>query len=50
MKLVLTVLVLLLTKTLWGQTVYTGFVGKYPIELVMEIYADGAARAIYTYT
>lgn len=49
-KSVLTILLLFLAKTLWAQTVYTGFIGKYPIELVTEIYSDGVARAIYTYT
>ena len=48
---VLTILLLLLPQVLLGQTVYTGFVGKYPIELItQERYSDGLVRAIYTYT
>ncbi len=35
---------------LFGQTSYTGFIDKYPIELVTYIYSDGDARAIYAYS
>ncbi|HMI79407.1 MAG TPA: hypothetical protein VK484_11475 [Ferruginibacter sp.] len=35
---------------LFGQAGYSGFIGKYPIELVTHIYSDGIARAIYAYT
>ena len=34
----------------FAQTSYTGFIDKYPIELVTDIYSDGVGRAIYTYT
>ncbi len=40
----------LLTFNVFGQTKYTGFIDKYPIELVTYIYSDGDARAIYTYS
>ena len=40
----------LLTFNLFGQTNYTGFIDKYPIELVTYIYSDGVTRAIYTYS
>ncbi|NDV78331.1 hypothetical protein D0T57_05020 [Dysgonomonas sp. 511] len=34
-----------------GQTVYTGYVDKHPVELVIStIYSDGDARAIYAYS
>lgn len=35
---------------LFSQTSYTGFIDKYPIELVTDIYSDGDARAIYAYS
>lgn len=35
---------------LFGQTNYTGFIDKYPIELVTYIYSDGYAKAIYAYS
>lgn len=41
---------LLIGVSLFGQTSYSGFVGKYPIELVTYIYSDGDARAIYAYS
>ena len=37
------------TLTCQSQTTYTGFVDKYPIQLVTHIYSDGDARAIYAY-
>ncbi|HLT86147.1 MAG TPA: hypothetical protein VKZ57_01080 [Sphingobacterium sp.] len=41
----------LLTCTrLFGQTSYSGFIARYPIELVTDIYSDGDARAIYAYS
>lgn len=41
----------LLTCTrLFGQTSYSGFITRYPIELVTDIYSDGDARAIYAYS
>lgn len=33
-----------------GQTNYSGFIDKYPIELVTDIFSDGDARAIYAYS
>ncbi|RYZ47654.1 MAG: hypothetical protein EOO14_23225, partial [Chitinophagaceae bacterium] len=33
-----------------AQTRYSGFIDKYPVELVTRIYPDGEATAIYTYT
>ncbi len=45
------ILVFLLTSyNLFGQTSYSGFIGKYPIELVTNISSDGDARAIYAYS
>jgi len=44
------ILILFTFIPLSGQTVYTGFIDKYPIELVTYIYSDGDARAIYAYT
>jgi len=42
--------VILLTINLYGQTSYSGYIDKYPIELVTNIYSDGVARAFYIYT
>ncbi|MBF0694898.1 MAG: hypothetical protein IR153_07570, partial [Flavobacterium sp.] len=51
MKQTVIILALFLLKSnLFGQTKYTGFIDKYPIELVTYIYSDGDARAIYTYS
>lgn len=33
----------------FAQTSYTGFIDRYPIQLVTYIYSDGDARAIYAY-
>lgn len=41
---------LLTCARLFGQTNYSGFIGKYPIELVTDIFSDGDARAIYAYS
>ena len=41
---------LLTCARLFGQTSYSGFIGRYPIELVTDIYSDGDARAIYAYS
>ena len=41
---------LLTCARLFGQTSYSGFIGKYPIELVTDIFSDGDARAIYAYS
>ena len=40
----------LLSLNLHGQTSYTGYIDKYPIELVTNIYSDGVARAFYVCT
>lgn len=51
MKQVLPLLMFLLTAVnLFGQASYSGFIGKYPIELVTDIFSDGDARAIYAYS
>lgn len=49
MKIVL-ITILVLT-SLYGvaQTSYVGFIDKYSIQLVTDIYSDGVARAIYAY-
>jgi hypothetical protein len=45
------ILTLLLSSiTLFSQTSYSGYINKYPIELITNIYSDGDARAIYAYT
>lgn len=41
---------LLISFNLLSQTSYSGYIGKYPIELVTHIYTDGVARAIYAYS
>lgn len=33
-----------------GQVCYTGFIDKYPIELVANVYSDGATSATYMYS
>ena len=51
MNRVLQILALLLTSfNLLGQTNYYGFIDKYPIELVTDIFSDGDVRAIYVYS
>ncbi|RKS95600.1 hypothetical protein BC952_1294 [Flavobacterium limicola] len=51
MKQTLTILTILLFNiNLSGQTTYAGFIDKYPIEFVTDIYSDGDARAFYVYT
>jgi len=51
MKQTLTILTLFLLKfNLYGQTSYSGYIDKYPIELVTNIYSDGVANAFYVYT
>jgi hypothetical protein len=32
-----------------NQTIYSGFIDKYPIELVLDIFSDGDVRSVYTY-
>lgn len=39
-----------LNSVVQAQTSYKGFIDKYPIELVTNIYSDGVAYAFYTYT
>ncbi|MDB5256170.1 MAG: hypothetical protein JWM14_865 [Chitinophagaceae bacterium] len=50
MKLSLLLPLLLLSCSIHAQTSYKGFIGKYPIELVTNIYSDGVANAIYSYS
>jgi hypothetical protein len=51
MKQAIYILTFLLTSfELLGQTSYSGFIDKYPIEFITHIYSDGDARAIYAYT
>jgi hypothetical protein len=51
MKQTLTILTILIFNiNLFGQTTYVGFIDKYPIEFVTDIYSDGDARAFYVYT
>lgn len=51
MKQTLTILTILIFNfSLSGQTTYAGFIDKYPIEFVTDIYSDGDARAFYVYT
>jgi hypothetical protein len=33
-----------------AQTSYSGYIDKYPIELVTDSYSDGVVRAFYVYT
>lgn len=50
-QMALFLLFLLTSIGVFGQTTYTGFIDKYPIELVMnDVYSNGDARAIYSYT
>ncbi len=51
MRYVLITLMLLLCQGLvWGQVSYTGTIDRYNIELVAEVYSDGAVNVIYEYT
>lgn len=34
----------------FAQTNYSGYIDKYPVELIMDLHADGFAKAIYVYT
>ena len=38
------------SSTVFSQTSYTGFIDKYPVELVTNLSSDGVARAMYVYT
>ena len=42
--------ILLTTSSLYCQTMFSGFIDKYPIELVADISSDGVASAIYAYS
>jgi len=44
------VLFLFLLNNLSAQTSYSGYIDKYPIELVTDSYSDGVVRAFYVYT
>lgn len=33
-----------------AQTIYTGTIGTYPVELVMNMYANGVGEGVYAYT
>ena len=51
MKKILSILVLaFFTLNLQAQATYSGFIDKYPIELVTNIYSDGVVTAFYMYT
>ena len=44
------VLLLFILNNLSAQTSYSGYIDKYPIELVTYSYSDGVVRAFYVYT
>ena len=50
MKQKFTILFLLVTAFVSAQITYKGFIDKYPIELVTDIYSDGQGSAIYAYS
>ncbi|MDP5200614.1 hypothetical protein [Flavobacterium sp. DG2-3] len=50
MKQKITLLFLLTTAFVSAQIIYKGFIDKYPIELVTDIYSDGQGSAIYVYS
>ncbi|WDF65264.1 XAC2610-related protein [Flavobacterium sp. KACC 22763] len=50
MKQKITFLFLLATAFLSAQISYKGFIDKYPIEFVSDIYSDGQGTAIYAYS
>lgn len=41
---------MLTTSSLYCQSIFSGFIDKYPIELVADISSDGVANAIYVYS
>jgi len=47
---ILIALLFLASIQLAAQTTYTGFIDKYPIELLTDIDSDGSGNAIYTYS
>lgn len=50
MKSIFIFLFLVLSNFLFSQISYSGFIDKYPIELVTDIYSDGQGSAIYAYS
>lgn len=50
MKQKITILFLLTTAFVSAQINYKGFIDKYPIEFVTDIYSDGQGSAIYAYS
>lgn len=50
MKQKITILFLLATAFVSAQINYKGFIDKYPIEFVTDIYSDGQGSAIYAYS
>ncbi|WP_433829919.1 XAC2610-related protein [Flavobacterium anhuiense] len=50
MKQKITFLFLLITAFVSAQISYKGFIDKYPIEFVSDIYSDGQGTAIYAYS
>ena len=49
MRIIFMTVLVLCSLTGISQVSYSGFIGKYPIQLVTYIYSDGDARAIYAY-
>ncbi|MDD4993884.1 MAG: hypothetical protein PHR83_16815 [Paludibacter sp.] len=49
-KTTLILTIILTTSSLYCQTMFSGFIDKYPIELVTDTYSDGDAKAIYAYS
>lgn len=47
---ILLLTILLITSGLYGQTMFSGHIDKYPIELIADLSSDGVVRAIYTYS
>ncbi|WP_347052041.1 XAC2610-related protein [Flavobacterium olei] len=50
MKSTFIIFFLVLSNFLFSQITYSGFIDKYPIELVTDIYSDGPGSAIYAYS
>ncbi len=46
----LVAILFIISLPLLSQTGYTGFIGKYPVELNVYFYSDKEAEAVYTYT
>lgn len=47
---ILLLTILLITSGLYGQTMFSGYIDKYPIELIADLSSEGVGRAIYTYS